>query len=63
MDRRAFFGRCGLTIARWTPALGLLGFRFRPYTFPNGAWAGWVEWCGRLVGFVRLNGEFFPFSK
>jgi len=37
--------------------VGLLGFRFHPYANRIGAgWSGWLTWCGKLVGFVRLNG-------
>ena len=43
---------------RWSTAFGLLGFRFSAYANPAATgWRGWIEWCGRAVGYVRLNGE------
>lgn len=53
MDRRAFFNEASWQIVKWTPWLGLLGFRFHQYAMgPAGGYVGWVTWCGRLVGFV-----------
>jgi hypothetical protein len=59
MNRRNFFNELGWRVIKWSPMLGLLGFRFHAYT--NGilpmpgyeGWSGWVTFCGRLVGFVR----------
>jgi len=56
--RREFFGR----LAASSPLLTLLGIRIHVYANPLATgWHGWVTWCGRLVGFVRLNGRFCPF--
>lgn len=53
MNRRQFFADCGWTVMRWSPWLGLFGFQFHRYTLgPAAGYAGWVTWCGRLVGFV-----------
>lgn len=53
MNRRDFFNEFGWRVMKWSPLLGLMGFRFHVYTYgPAGGYAGWVTWCGRLVGFV-----------
>lgn len=62
--RRAFFGRVATGAAKWSPLLGAFGFRLHLYAKPAAVgWSGWVTLCGRLVGFVRLGGEFVPFLK
>jgi hypothetical protein len=45
-------------IARWSPLLSALGFRFHAYSNAAAAgWRGWLTWCNRLVGFVRFDGS------
>lgn len=56
MTRREFFGRCKQHAFRLAHWLGILGFQYKPYTFTNGIWSGWIEWFGRCVGFVSVRG-------
>ena len=45
-----------LKVTYWSPLLSLFGIRFHAYVNPLAVgWEGWLTWCGRLVGFVRLN--------
>lgn len=53
MNRRLFFSECQWQIMKWSPILGVLGFRYHPYKFGQAAGhSGWVTFFGRLVGFV-----------
>ena len=61
MNRRQFFGSVAAKASQASPAIALAaGTRFKPYKIPNGAWRGWVECWGKVIGFVRLDGSFFP---
>ena len=54
-DRRTFLKQTSCGLASKSPWLGLLGFRVHKYANPIATgWHGWVTWCGKLVGFVRL---------
>lgn len=58
MQRREFFGTTFRRVACWGAPLGLLGFRLHVYANPVATgWRGWITFCGRLVGFVRLDGR------
>lgn len=61
LTRRDFWRDTAARLTVWASSLGLLGFRFHPYTIPNGAWRGWVTWFGRMVGFVPERGPLFWF--
>lgn len=55
MNRREFLGDVKWTILRWSPWLGLLGLQLHRYGAATAAkcgYAGWVTFCGRVVGFV-----------
>ena len=55
MNRRQFFTEATWQIMRWTPWLGLLGFRFHQYHAAGVAahgYQGWITWGSRLIGFV-----------
>ena len=57
VNRRTFFASLKDQVLRWAPWLGLFGFHIRGYRRPLlVGWQGSLEWCGRLVGFVRLDG-------
>ena len=61
-NRRAFVKELLTRAAKWSPLLSMLSLRLHQYANPAAVgWQGWVTWCGRLVGFVRLNGSFFSF--
>jgi len=58
VNRRGFFGRTWDGMLKWSPILGMLGFRFHSYARPAlVGWRGWVTWFGRCAGFVRLDGS------
>ncbi len=56
INRRQFIPTCLLRLA---PFLSLLGLRIYTYTFNNGVWYGWIEWCGKCVGFIPFKGNIF----
>ena len=57
INRRAFFGRAGLTVASISPLLGMFGMRFHAYTMgAAGGYSGWVTWLGRVIAFVPKDG-------
>lgn len=59
LNRRQFLERIQLTIARWSPILGLLGFRIRDHVYQasTGPYTvRWIEWCGKAVGWITESG-------
>ena len=57
MNRRQFLSRCKSGVIRWSPLIGLLGFRFVPLHQPKVIYGilcrGFVTWAGRFVVWVR----------
>ena len=63
--RRAFFIGIINRFGYASPALSLFGLRFCPYgkamlkiNGKNFPWAGWVQWFGKTIGFVKRDGSF-----
>ena len=63
-NRRNFIKKCSISITKWSPLLSMLGLKLHRYANPlNVGWQGWVTWCNKLIGFIKLDGSFFPFFK
>lgn len=60
MNRRDFFERVKMSVVRWCPWLGLMGFRLKEsiYQSSTGPFkVKWVEWCGKAVGWLGESGK------
>ena len=65
VTRRAFFTGIIDRIGYASPALAMFGLKFCPYgaamlraNGKNFPWAGWIEFFGKTIGFMKRDGSF-----